>query len=309
MRRAHSPQSGINLIKAKSNVHYAGLMTCGSIWVCPVCAAKISERRRTDMKLLVAQARLRGYTVLLLTQTVPHYSNQALKPLLSHFAQARSLQRHRGSWKKIVDRFGIMGTVRALEVTHGENGWHIHTHELLFIAPGHNINPAMVSAYILPTWQRACVSAGLGEPNKHGVDVKDGSAASDYIGKWGIEEEVTKSHIKQGRADSQTPFDFLRDYLATGDEDAADLFRDYAKAFRGKKQLTWSRGLRDHFDLEEELTDEEIAEKKIEDGILLGNIDMDQWRLILKHDKRGQILQIAKDSGFHGVLSYLSTLD
>ena len=269
MRRVISTSVPVGLIKSKNSVHYSGLMTCGSVWLCPICAAKISERRRTELKQITAQARNNGYTVLLLTQTVPHYSNQSLKPLLKRFSYARTLQRQRSSWKKIVDRNAIIGSVRALEITHGQNGWHIHTHELLFIAPGHTVNPGILSAFILDTWQRACLDAGLGEPNRHGVDVRTGKYAAEYVNKWGLEEEITKSHIKHGREDSLTPFDFLREYLTTGDEDTADLFREYAKCFKGKRQLTWSRGLRDLFDLEAELTDEEIAEKKIEDGEFL----------------------------------------
>ena len=26
--------------------HYSGLIVCGSVWTCPVCGAKISEKRR-----------------------------------------------------------------------------------------------------------------------------------------------------------------------------------------------------------------------------------------------------------------------
>ena len=28
---------------------YGGLQTCGSVWTCPVCAAKIAERRRVEL--------------------------------------------------------------------------------------------------------------------------------------------------------------------------------------------------------------------------------------------------------------------
>ena len=29
--------------------HYSGLQSCGSVWACPVCASKISERRRLEV--------------------------------------------------------------------------------------------------------------------------------------------------------------------------------------------------------------------------------------------------------------------
>ena len=36
---------------------YKGLMVCGSLWTCPVCAAKISERRRLELSEGLPHAR------------------------------------------------------------------------------------------------------------------------------------------------------------------------------------------------------------------------------------------------------------
>ena len=54
---------------------------------------------------------------------------------------------------------------------------------------------------------------------------------------------MTKGHIKKGKTDSKTPFDLLRDY-AEGDENAGKLFRIYFEAFKGTRQLNWSKGLK-----------------------------------------------------------------
>ena len=35
--------------KAHHTASYGGLQTCGSVWTCPVCAAKIAERRRVEL--------------------------------------------------------------------------------------------------------------------------------------------------------------------------------------------------------------------------------------------------------------------
>ena len=35
------------------SAHYGNLMTCGSVWHCPVCAAKITERRRIEIQQAV----------------------------------------------------------------------------------------------------------------------------------------------------------------------------------------------------------------------------------------------------------------
>ena len=44
----------------------------------------------------------------------------------------------------------------------------------------------------------------------HGVDVRNGTYAAEYVSKWGLEEEVTKGHLKKGLNGSLTPFDLLR---------------------------------------------------------------------------------------------------
>ena len=75
------------------------------------------------------------------------------------------------------------------------------------------------------------------------MDLRNGQKAASYVSKWGLEHEMTKGHIKKGKTDSKTPFDLLRDY-AEGDENAGKLFRIYFEAFKGTRQLNWSKGLK-----------------------------------------------------------------
>ena len=50
LRRLQPLSSTVRVFKSHEKCHYGGLMVCGSIWVCPVCAAKISEHRRMDLQ-------------------------------------------------------------------------------------------------------------------------------------------------------------------------------------------------------------------------------------------------------------------
>lgn len=52
--------------------HYGGLQVCGSVHACPVCAAKIGERRRAELEGAIAAHRAIGGGVLLVTYTVAH---------------------------------------------------------------------------------------------------------------------------------------------------------------------------------------------------------------------------------------------
>jgi hypothetical protein len=50
---------------------YSGLQTCGSVWACPVCSAKIAERRRVEIMAAMAAHKAAGGWVNLLTLTAP----------------------------------------------------------------------------------------------------------------------------------------------------------------------------------------------------------------------------------------------
>jgi hypothetical protein len=295
---------------------YAGLQTCGSVWACPVCAAKVAERRRAELQAAMAVHRAGAGAVTLLTLTTPHQKTDKLSELLEN--QAKALKRF-WSDRSVIAIFKEMGTIghiRALEVTHGRkspsnNGWHPHYHCLLFCGSGVDLSrfdgPQMkdwqVRLYL--RWAACCVKSGLGEPSyQHGLKLDDGTKAGNYAAKWGLEDEMTKGHTKKA-LHGETPFDFLRAYLADGsDKQAAALFAEFAETFKGKRQLSWSRGLKAMFAIEE-ASDEELATRVEESAVLLGCLTVDQWRDVLKVDGRATVLEIAARSGWPEVQRYL----
>lgn len=87
---------------------------------------------------------------------------------------------------------------------------------------------------------RCLQKSGMKIPSlENGVQVQDADYADRYVSKWGLEEEITKGHVKKGREDSLTPFDILRQ--SEDDPHYGKLFRQYADAFKGKRQLVWSK--------------------------------------------------------------------
>ena len=81
------------------------------------------------------------------------------------------------------------------------------------------------------------------EPSlENGVDVKKGKRLTDYVAKWGLEDEMTKGHTKKGKEGGLTPFDLLRQ--SVDNPQYSHLFRQFADAFKGKQQLHWTRGLK-----------------------------------------------------------------
>lgn len=289
---------------------YKGLQTCGSVWVCAVCAAKISERRRVELVSAITMHQAQGGQVLLMTLTTPHGLGDDLAHVLACQAKALKYFNSDRASRKLFEDMDCIGQVRALEVTHGRkrqvnNGWHPHYHILLFVRAGLDLEA--FQARLFERWLSACLKAGLKAPSaSHGVRLDDGSKAASYASKWGLESEMTKGHTKVAK-DGETPFDFLRAYLEEQDKQAAALFIEFAKVFKGKRQLHWSQGLKKRFAIGE-ASDEEIAEKQDDQAVLLGSISLEQWRAVLRHEGRAIVLELAEKQGWEGVQSYLNSI-
>ena len=110
------------------------LMPCKSVWDCPICAAYAAKQRTDEVRTAGRNHREQGGGVLLVTLTVRHNAGTRLVEVLDRFTKAREWLREQRSFKDLMKRVECFGTIRALEVTHGVNGWHPHTHELLFTA-------------------------------------------------------------------------------------------------------------------------------------------------------------------------------
>ncbi|SPF38534.1 putative Rep [Syntrophobacter sp. SbD1] len=310
--RAIAPKhQTVQIWKKQDQARYKGLMVCGSIWVCPVCAARISDFRRQHLTKAVDDWTRAGGMILMLSQTAPHHRNDPLKDLLLKFSKGRVLMHNRKAWRTWVERNGLVGSVRALEVNYGiMNGWHIHIHELLFFKNGFHPDRFHVHADLYYQWENACHSVGLEAPTFHrGINVQDARFAAGYAAKWGIESEITKSHVKHAKGGNFGPFDMLEEY-GQGTKNFDRLFREYEGAFRGKKQLQWSHDLWKllHPCGEKEKSDQEVAEKIEDNAVFLGSLDRKQWARVVAAEKRGELLEVASVRGWNGVLELIGNL-
>lgn len=282
---------------------YTGLMSCGSVWHCPVCASKVSERRRTELQGALMAASALGWKVHFVTLTVPHGVGDDLAVIRS--LQQKALQRMnsgKNRLKNLFEREGVEchGFIRAYEITHGKaHGFHPHFHILLFTSQ--NISHDQVRQIYGNAWQRHCVNVGLPRPSeKHGCTVQGGTKAASYVTKWGIEDEMTKANTKVTKRKGKTPFGLLRAVLDQDDADyppeyAAGLFRVYAKCMAGSRQLYWSNGLRAKLAMAPEMTDEQVAEKITDEvSVHLATITTEQWRSIRKAKAESKILDVAE---------------
>jgi hypothetical protein len=305
--------------KEHKTTHYKGLQTCGSVWRCPVCSAKIAERRRVEILQAMDAHKATGGCVNMVTLTCPHQVKDNLGDLLAKQAKALNNFWKDRDVKSILAEMGTIGQIRALEVTHGrlsahDNGWHPHYHVLMFQGTGVDLarfdHAQMIDwqVKLYLRWAARCVAAGLGEPSyAHGLKLDDGSKAAQYVTKWGLEDEMTKGHTKKA-LHGETPFDFLRAVLLDkSDKQASALFVEFAKTFQGKRQLHWSKGLKARYAVTDK-TDEALAEETDDSSRLLGLITLDQWRDVLAVEGRAEVLAVAASGGWDSVTFYLDQI-
>ena len=283
----------------RCKAHFGNVQICGSLWSCPVCAKQISEQRRCELQkgLAVWKGKYEG-AVYLLTLTFSHNQDQSLKMLLD--GQKKAYKRFFEGRKvvSIFKKLGIKYKIKGQEVTYGQNGWHPHNHVLL-LASHYDLKFKDYISDLSEQWISACIKSGLNAPSmQHGLDLRDGQYAQQYVSKWGLEHELTKSHIKQGRNGSFTPFDLLQFSISNTEvhgKASGKLFQEFALAMKGARQLVWARGLKALLDIEDK-TDEELAEETDKVSITLTPVEDLVFKLLCTYQKRHEYLEaIAND--------------
>ena len=289
-----------------------GLVVCGKPG-CTTCSSKIQERRRGEIAQAFDWAYGAGKKVVMVTLTFSHSHNQALADLLAKQAECLKKLRKGKSWDKMKARTGYTGMIRSLEITHGANGWHPHTHEAWIV--DRSVDVKKLTETITERWLRICQAEGLCPKGKeaafreHSVDVVDECRASDYLAKtddtgaWGADRELAKSSTKKGRKSGRSIFQILADG-ADGCEKSDQLYVEFVEAIKGRPIIRWSQGLKATVGLDD-LTDEELAAQQEDRADLLALLSPDDWRCVLAHDARSHILELAELGGLKAVRKWL----
>ncbi len=311
-----NPLVDINYSADTERAFYGGLAICGSVWSCPVCAAKIQERRREEIsKTMEKVYKERKKKCIMVTLTFPHLSFDRVDDLLKKQATALYKLRSGKPWTKIKEQVGYFGLIRSLELTYGDNGYHPHTHEIWIVDK--DCDAFKLKMRVIERWASACKRAGLLDDSNfhnfwnHSVDIKDNARNSDYLAKqddsrhWGADRELAKASSKKGKKKGVHPFQFLTDF-ENGDSQAGERWIEYSMAVKGRNQLFWSRGLKEWAGLDEK-TDDEAAKEELGTIDLLSQLTKEQWSTVLKHDARAKILTIAENEGREGLKRWLES--
>lgn len=297
-----------------SGAGFGGVQSCGSVWACPVCSEKINAQRQSDLQHGIESWLAAGHAVLFGTLTLRHNRGHRLADLWDAIGPAWTRTTSgssgwNGSKKSLGDkaRFGIRGYVRVVETKHGANGWHPHVHFLLFLDRALTVEQtADLSTRMFGRWESALAKRGLTVLQSVGIDLRPvtEAAMADYFTKGayttsasGAAYEVTGSHSKTAGKGGRTPFEILAAVVAQGDAGDLDLWHEWEAASKGRRQLTWSRGLRDLLDLDAEKSDDEIVEED-QGGEIVAVVTGGDYARLAKAGVLCDLLEIAE----HGPL-------
>ncbi len=252
-----------------------GLQHCGSVWGCPVCSAPVATQRAAELASMLKWALHQNYSASFMTLTVRHHKRHRLKQQWDAVAAGWKAATGGKQWVKQQQRYGLEGWVKVVEATHrDEHGWHVHLHVLL-IWNRPESDEVRASAHELAELLHARWTSKLEDlgfeswRDSGGLDVRMASldpAANglhEYFTKLAF--EVSGGYAKQAAGKGRAPFQILADVLDADGEDEERLARDFAlweeweQGSKKRKQMAWSKGLRERAALGAEQSDEELA--------------------------------------------------
>jgi len=232
--------SAVDIVSCEGSVSYTNVMCCHNVWGCPVCARKISERRKKGLSLLLTSHfdRFGADSVAGVLFTIPHALGDDAKDTVLLLRKCRTDMTQMRGYKQLMKTMKNCGFSRALEVTYGTAaGFHPHFHLLNFFENSILADHEFLADTLFSLWSQALQKNGLKAPSraafgctiipstKKGIDavaeyfskvesdVNDADIATylkkhkttvrEVAGKtgWGIEHEMTKWHLKQGQGD------------------------------------------------------------------------------------------------------------
>ncbi len=320
-RGRRAPEVGVRYAPG-SGAGFSGLVTCGSPWACPVCAAKIAARRSLELGAGLLAWETSGGRMVMITLTQHHDRRVRLVTELDAQQRAWASLTCSRVWKRWLGRLGGAGFVKVPEITWGaRNGWHAHLHAVLLVAG--DVAPDLVAEFgcwLVEKWRRLLERQGVTGTLALGQDVHlvDGvQAAADlgqYLAKstpYGAAESMGRelfgamTKTATGRHATEPAWRIAETFGETGDADLLDLWHEYERATKKRRGVAWSGGLRVLLGLGVEATDEEVADEVIGDADLLF-ITAEGWETAWRSPApTSRILAAVETGGVAGLRAYL----
>lgn len=291
------------------HAHYQNLMTCDNVWLCPVCSGRITSQRAEEIRRAYSYAiDTLGFRVVMVTYTLSHNRWDDLADLVVAIRGARKKMRSGRRWQEFKTNYGYVGAIASFEVTHGDNSWHPHVHEIMILDNDNalydldNETPdellqSWLEHDLKQEWCNNLAKVGRSASLEHGLDVK---TTSKYVGQylakygklpsemtWDIALEVAKGN-KKSNSEGLHPFSILAKAFDDGLTEAERkqyraLWYEYADVFSGQKQIFWTSGLKDLLLVDEPGDDESESE-------VVMVIARHTWSFVVQNNMRAEVL-------------------
>lgn len=179
--------SAVELRYSDGRAAFAGLETCGRVWLCPVCNSKVMARRALEVGAALAWAESQGLLVIWGALTLHHVAGSDLATLLQQQRDAWRFVVNSRGWRShsatrqvghthldtcadgpacersrdVIDTgaAGRVGYIRPAELTIGPNGWHPHLHPIVFFR-GSRKQAAAAATRLRTSWVAGVRAAG-----------------------------------------------------------------------------------------------------------------------------------------------------
>lgn len=280
-----------------SKAHMQRLVACHNMAACPVCSSAIRRVRAIEIGKAVKAHQAEEKDLIFVTLTVKHNDKDPLALTLDAVQKGwQNLLKSRG-YRKLKDKYGIIGAVRATETQLGGKrwykgdgkihgaGWHPHAHGLIFLDQKLAMPEEARAEFereLIKIWRRECArNIGKMPDEDHGIDCqivdKKGEIVGRYLSKvldedgeniaksWDVGAELARGDLKH-RAKSLHPFQILDSQTLLDTQVRAEYWLEYVRAVKGRRLISWSRGLKARYRVQE-LTDEELLQQAEAQGL------------------------------------------
>ena len=283
--------SRVTLQRYKGRAFFKGLVTCGSVHVCPPCSDKILTRRATEARRGAQSWFETGGYLYSATFTVPNAKD--LHHLFSVAREAWSAVVAGKAWQADKERLGVLGYLLAQEVKFtAEKEWNHHFHVLFFA--DRPLGPDELKGWhsrLVSRWIRRAlrsnvvVSSEAQTIKKVRHSQKDFTRAVSYLFK-------DSAAAIQPLSASLTTSELLSAAIANSHTWAREAWSEWERASKGKAKVRYSPGLKARLGIQEKpekliLEEGHLIEIEPEAIRLLVSAPMLQNRTLLAFEEGG----------------------
>lgn len=248
--------NGVHILSNGTDTRILGVKMCGHSWVCPACTAKKMAKYSRRVGAAIDALANQGYAAFMITFTIFHTKTMTCKQTYNLLRETFHTMTKKGNWKRkkkdnsgyyvsggiwnnFIREFDIKHTIKTLEVTYGEHGWHPHIHMLFFVKKHRLQEIASWEEKLITYWNEHTdrVAKKMFQPKQYEVrkfleskvnrpDAEHQSVyiskndngeilkvqSGDYLCGWGGNNELTGGTkcLKTAKKDNLTPLQMLQ---------------------------------------------------------------------------------------------------